>query len=68
MCLAQKWVKTPPFPQCSPHILRLVTSFLFLCLKDLQNGENKDTGKLMGLEVWQGASSGTSILGAIKSR
>lgn len=47
-CLAQKLFKTPPIPLCFPHIFRLVSSFLFLCLKDLQNGENKQEAHGMG--------------------
>lgn len=66
-CLAQKSVKTSPFPHCSCHNFRLVSSFLFLCLKDLQNGDNKDIRKLMRLEVQEGANSGTSNLVEIKS-
>lgn len=65
--LAQKPGETPPSPQCSPYIFRLVCLFLFLCLKDLQSGENKDNRELMGLEVWEGASSGTSSVVVIKS-
>lgn len=46
--LAQKPGETPPSPQCSPYIFRLVCSFLFLCLKDLQTGEKKRQQEALG--------------------